>query len=37
MIRYDEHAEFQIHRRGITEELIEETVRNPDETEMKGN
>jgi hypothetical protein len=37
MIRYDEHAEFQIYRRGITKEWIEETIRNPDETETKGN
>ena len=37
MIRYDEHAEFQIERRGITKAWIEETVLNPDETEMKGN
>ena len=33
MIRYDEHAEFQIERRGIDKAWIEETIRNPDETE----
>ncbi len=34
MIRYDEHAEFQIARRGIGKEMIEETLRHPDETEI---
>jgi hypothetical protein len=37
VIRYDEHAEFQIKRRGIAKESVEETLRNPDETETKGN
>ena len=37
MIRYDEHAEFQIERRGIAKALIDETIRNPDDTETKGN
>jgi len=37
MIRYDEHAEFQIHRRGIAKEWVEEALINPDETETKGN
>jgi uncharacterized protein DUF4258 len=36
MIRYDEHAEFQIERRGITKNWVEETVRDPDTTETKG-
>jgi hypothetical protein len=36
MIRYDEHAEFQIERRGIAKAWIEETILNPDETETKG-
>jgi hypothetical protein len=36
MIRYDEHAEFQIKRRGITKAWIEETILNPDETETKA-
>ena len=30
MIRYDEHAEFQIVRRDIEKAWIEETLRNPD-------
>ncbi|MBV1699929.1 MAG: DUF4258 domain-containing protein [Hyphomicrobiales bacterium] len=34
MIRYDEHAEFQIARRGIAKEWIEETLHSPDETEV---
>jgi hypothetical protein len=37
MIRYDDHAEFQIERRGITKACIEDTILNPDETETKGN
>jgi hypothetical protein len=37
MIRYDEHAEFQIARRDIDKVWIEETIRNPDETETKGS
>ncbi len=37
MIRYDEHAEFQIERRGIAKEWIEDTILHPDETEAKGN
>jgi hypothetical protein len=36
MIRYDEHAEFQIGRRGIAKAWIEEAILNPDETETKG-
>jgi uncharacterized protein DUF4258 len=36
MIRYDEHAEFQIERRGIAKAWIEETVLRPDQTETKG-
>jgi hypothetical protein len=34
VIRYDEHAEFQIARRGITKEWIEQTLLHPDETEI---
>ena len=34
MIRYDEHAEFQIARRDIEKAWIEETLRHPDETEV---
>lgn len=37
MIRYDEHAEFQIERRGIAKEWVEETIHNPDETETQGS
>jgi Domain of unknown function (DUF4258) len=35
VIRYDEHAEFQIERRGIAKAWVEETILNPDETETK--
>lgn len=34
MIRYDEHAEFQISRRSIDKAWVEETLRSPDATEM---
>lgn len=36
MIRYDEHAEFQIERRGIEKAWVEDTILHPDTTEMKG-
>jgi Domain of unknown function (DUF4258) len=36
MIRYDEHAEFQIERRGIAKSWVEDTILNPDMTETKG-
>jgi hypothetical protein len=36
MIRYDEHAEFQIARRGIAKEWIVEALLHPDETETKS-
>jgi hypothetical protein len=36
MIRYDEHAEFQLTRRGIAKPWVEDTILNPDATEMKG-
>jgi hypothetical protein len=36
MVRYDEHAESQIARRGIEKATIEESVLNPDETETVG-
>lgn len=36
MIRYDEHAEFQIARRDIDKAWIEETIRQPDETETRS-
>ena len=37
MIRYDEHAEFQLERRGIEKASVEETIRNPDATETGGS
>lgn len=37
MIRCDDHAEFQIKRRGIAKAWVEETILNPDEMETKGN
>jgi hypothetical protein len=37
MIRYDEHAEFQLERRRIAKDWDEETLRKPDSTETKGN
>jgi Domain of unknown function (DUF4258) len=36
VIRYSEHAEFQIARRGISKEWIEETLLSPDQTEIKS-
>ena len=36
MIRYDEHAEFQIARRGIAKEWIVEALLHPNETEIKS-
>jgi hypothetical protein len=36
MIRYDEHAKFQIERRGIAKSWVEDTILNPDTTETKG-
>lgn len=36
MIRYDQHAEFQIARRDIEKAWIEETLANPGLTETKG-
>ena len=37
MIRYDEHAEFQIDRRGIDKSWVEDTILNPDVTETRGS
>ena len=37
MIRYDEHAEFQIQRRGIDKAWVEDTILNPDVVETRGN
>lgn len=36
MIRYDEHAEFQIARRNIDKAWVEATLRAPDTTEVSG-
>jgi Domain of unknown function (DUF4258) len=36
MIRYDEHAELQIAKRSIDKALVEETIRDPTVTEVKG-
>ena len=35
MIRYDEHAEFQLKRRRIEKNWVEEALLNPDESETK--
>lgn len=37
MIRYDEHAEFQIARRAILKVWVEQTLREPDLVEDKGS
>jgi Domain of unknown function (DUF4258) len=37
MIRYDEHAEFQIARRAILKAWVEQTLREPDLVEDKGS
>jgi Domain of unknown function (DUF4258) len=37
VIRYNEHAEFQIERRGIAKKWIEDTIVDPDETETRGS
>jgi hypothetical protein len=37
MIQYDEHAEFQIGRRGIDKAWIEKVIRNPDVVETQGS
>lgn len=36
MIRYDEHADFEMARRRIAREWVEETIRSPDATETRG-
>jgi hypothetical protein len=36
MIRYDEHAEFQLRRRGIAKDWVEHTMRAPEATETEG-
>jgi hypothetical protein len=37
MIRYDEHAEFQMERRGIAKVWVEQTIREPEVTQSSGN
>jgi uncharacterized protein DUF4258 len=37
MIRYDDHAELQLARRGIDKASVEETIRNPDAIEIEGH
>jgi hypothetical protein len=37
MIRYDEHADFQLARRGIDKKWVEETILHPDATETAGS
>jgi hypothetical protein len=37
MIRYDEHALFQLERRKIAKAWVEETLAHPDATETKGH
>jgi hypothetical protein len=37
MIRYDEHAEFQLERRGIAKDWVELTIREPEASETRGN
>ena len=37
MIRYDEHAEFQLKRRSISKAWVEETILSPDLTEKRDN
>ena len=36
MIRYDDHALFQLERRKISYAWVEETLSHPDATETKG-
>ena len=36
VIRYDEHAGFQLERREISKDWVEETLRSPEVTETKG-
>jgi hypothetical protein len=37
MIRYDEHAEFQLERRQVPKEWVEQALANPDATEIKAS
>jgi len=36
MVRYDQHAEFQLDRRNIGKTWVEETLRNPGLIEIEG-
>jgi hypothetical protein len=36
MIRYDEHAEFQLERRRIAKEWVEQAINAPEAVERKG-
>jgi Domain of unknown function (DUF4258) len=36
-IRYDEHAKFQLERRGIAKVWVEQTIREPEVTQTSGN
>ncbi len=37
MIRYDDHAEFQMTRRGIEKAWVQATLENPDLSEIAGH
>ena len=37
MIRYDDHALFQLQRRRIAHDWVENTIAHPDATEIKGH
>lgn len=37
MIRYDDHAEFQLARRKIAKEWVEKAINEPDATEVRGD
>jgi len=36
MIRYDEHAEFELERRRIAKAWVEDAILHPDETETRA-
>jgi hypothetical protein len=37
MIRYDDHAEFQLARRKIAKEWVETAINEPEATEITGD
>jgi hypothetical protein len=37
MVRYDEHAEFQLERRGIAKDLVEETLQDSDKWKSEAS